>query len=155
VFGLPDILSKSALLGDADIPHGRYDDPSMKITVVHGRNLLFVATAIAAVTRPGDKLVTGVHAGDHPIYPDCRPRFWAAVRLAAEAYNISIITPFIRMDKAGVIKAGHAAGAPVGITWSCYEGMSVHCGKCGTCTERIEAFKLAGINDPTIYDKEA
>jgi 7-cyano-7-deazaguanine synthase len=133
------------------MPEGRYDDPGMAATVVPGRNLLFAAAAIAR-TGPGDTVVVGVHAGDHPVYPDCRPEFWAALDgLAAAAYGVRIAAPFLHSSKAQALAAGLAVGAPVGLTWSCYAGGDQHCGRCGTCVERQESFYLAGIPDPTEY----
>jgi 7-cyano-7-deazaguanine synthase len=133
------------------MPEGRYDDPGMAATVVPGRNLLFAAAAVARTTA-GDMVVVGVHAGDHPVYPDCRPEFWTALDgLAAAAYGVRIAAPFLHLSKADVLAAGLAAGAPVDLTWSCYQGGDQHCGRCGTCVERRESFYLAGIPDPTGY----
>jgi 7-cyano-7-deazaguanine synthase len=142
----------SALLDPGTaVPEGRYDHPSMAATVVPGRNLLFAAAAIAR-TAPGDTVVVGVHAGDHPVYPDCRPEFWAALDgLAAAAYGVRIAAPFLHSSKAQALTAGLAAEAPVGLTWSCYAGGTEHCGRCGTCVERRESFHLAGVADPTGY----
>jgi 7-cyano-7-deazaguanine synthase len=152
VVNLAGLLHGSALLGDGPVPHGRYDAPSMAATVVPGRNLLFAAAAVASLPAGAShRLVAGVHAGDHPVYPDCRPAFWSALGEAVRAYGVRLDTPFIAMTKAEALAAGAAAGAPVGLTWSCYEGGSVHCGRCGTCVERAEAFDLAGIGDPTRY----
>jgi 7-cyano-7-deazaguanine synthase len=145
----------SALLGTAAVPEGRYDDPSMAATVVPGRNLLFAAAAVARCA-PGDELVFGVHAGDHPVYPDCRPEFWARLSNAvAAAYQVTIAVPFIGVTKATALRLGVAAHAPVALTWSCYQGGRQHCGRCGTCVERAEAFHLAKIDDPTRYQDAA
>jgi 7-cyano-7-deazaguanine synthase len=145
------LLHDSALLGDGEIPDGRYDEASMSITVVPGRNLLLAALAIAHLD-PGAALVTGVHAGDHTIYPDCRPEFWSALGgLVEVAYSVRILTPFLHLTKAEALEAGWRHGAPVQLTYSCYRGGRLHCGRCGTCVERAEAFDLAGIPDPTGY----
>jgi 7-cyano-7-deazaguanine synthase len=142
----------SALLNPGTaMPEGRYDHPSMAATVVPGRNLLFAAAAIAR-TRSGDTVVVGVHAGDHPVYPDCRPEFWTALAdLTAAAYGVTVAAPFLHSSKAEALTAGVAAAAPVDLTWSCYAGGEQHCGRCGTCVERQESFYLAGIPDPTEY----
>ena len=148
---LMGLLHGSALLGAEDLPEGHYAAESMKATVVNGRNLLFIA-AIAAQTQPGDSIWLGVHAGDHFIYPDCRPGFTEPLAEAlASAYDILLITPFIAMTKAEIIEAGTQLGAPPHETWSCYAGGTDHCGRCGTCVERAEAFHLAQIPDPTTY----
>lgn len=152
VIDLAGLLHGSALLGVVAVPEGHYAEQTMAATVVQGRNLLFASVAIAS-SRPGDTLVLGVHAGDHPIYADCRPEFWHHLNeAAAAAYGVQVTVPFVDLDKAQVVAVGHGAGAPLALTWSCYAGgPSRHCGRCGTCVERAEAFHLAGIPDPTAY----
>lgn len=108
-------------------------------------------------------MATAVHAGDHYVYPDCRPEFIEAFdamqKRAVEGFgdpNLHLYTPFARKTKAHIAEVGASLGVPYGDTWSCYEGSEVHCGLCGTCTERKEAFELAGVPDPTVYrDREA
>jgi 7-cyano-7-deazaguanine synthase len=144
-------FGESALVGQTPVPEGHYAEDSMKATVVPGRNLLFASVAVAHA-QPGDSIVFGVHAGDHPIYPDCRPEFWADLADAVErAYIVSIETPFVLMSKADLVARGAYLNAPLAATWSCYQGGEIHCGKCGTCVERAEAFALADIPDPTDY----
>lgn len=150
VVELRGLLAGSALLGATDVPEGKYDAPSMSATVVQGRNLLFAAATIAR-TQPGDTVVVGVHAGDHPIYADCRPDFWDALRKAAKAYDVKVCAPWLHVDKADVVLQGARFDAPLALTWSCYKGGELHCGRCGTCVERAEAFALAGVEDPTTY----
>lgn len=145
---LQGLLHGSALLGQGDVPHGHYAQDNMKATVVNGRNLLF-ASALIAATQPGDTVVLGVHAGDHPIYPDCRPEFVQAVAAAASAYDVSVVAPWVNLEKHQIIQT--VPDAPYAMTWSCYEGGALHCGRCGTCVERAEAFHLAGVTDPTDY----
>lgn len=147
------LLTGSALLGAAPVPDGRYDDESMRITVVPGRNLLFAALAVAYAAGLGaDRVVMGMHAGDHPIYPDCRPDFIGPLAQAVEsAYGVELTAPFLMVDKAEIVRRGAAVGVPYELTWSCYKGGGLHCGRCGTCVERIEAFRLAGVPDPTTY----
>jgi 7-cyano-7-deazaguanine synthase len=144
-------LHGSALLDDVEVPHGHYAESSMAQTVVQGRNLLFAASAVG-LTEPGDTIYFGVHAGDHPVYADCRPEFWAGLgAVVQEAYGVRVETPFVDLAKHVLLGIGWEVGAPVSLTWSCYEGGEVHCGKCGTCVERAEAFFLAGVPDPTVY----
>jgi 7-cyano-7-deazaguanine synthase len=150
ILDLRGLLHGSSLLGEQEVPEGHYAEETMRATVVQGRNLLFAAAAIATM-RPGDGLVVGVHAGDHPIYPDCRPEFWQALDAVASSYQVEIAAPFVEISKAEVVQLGHQAGAPLELTWSCYQGGEFHCGRCGTCVERAEAFHLAGIPDPTEY----
>ena len=97
----------------------------------------------------------GAHAGDHTIYPDCRPEFAAAVNTAAmlaDWHRVELLSPFVKMTKADIARRGAELNVPFGMTWSCYKGEERHCGRCGTCVERAEAFSLAGVPDPTDYE---
>lgn len=146
------IMSGSSLT-DADkrVPREGYDEESMASTVVQGRNLLFAAVAIAA-SAEGGRVWLGVHGGDHHLYPDCRPEFWEGLTLLAQtAYATQIVTPFLHLSKSDIASRGADLDAPLHLTYSCYEGGEEHCGECGTCHERREAFSLAGIPDPTEY----
>lgn len=155
IIDLKGLMHGSALLYAGPVPEGHYAEDTMKATVVSGRNLLFASTAIAA-TPEGGSVWLGVHAGDHFVYPDCRPEFWAPLSEAVKgAYDIELVLPIITISKADALAAGYALGAPVELSWSCYAGGEenggLHCGRCGTCVERAEAFDLAGIPDPTEY----
>lgn len=140
------------------VPHGHYADDSMRATVVPNRNTILASlTVAAAVARNADRVVLGIHAGDHPVYADCRPVFLD--RLAAltavstpDGVDITVEAPFVHTDKAGIARLGAELGVPFELTWSCYQGGARHCGRCGTCVERREAFDLAGVNDPTEYE---
>src|SRR5262245_39397361 len=148
---LHSLLSGSALLGDGDVPEGHYAAETMRATVVPGRNLLFAAVAVS-YAHDGDRVWFGVHAGDHPIYPDCRIDFWMGLAgIVEDAYGVEVVTPRIEVTKAVVVERGVMLGAPLHLTWSCYQGGDVHCGRCGTCVERAEAFHLADLTDPTEY----
>lgn len=150
VVRLPD-LSSPALTEGAQVPHGHYAWETMKQTVVQGRNLLFLSTLVG-LTKPGDTVALGVHAGDHAVYPDCRPTFVNGMRTVLyDAYEVKLYAPFLDQTKADIAAIAVNLGAPVELTWSCYEGGDLHCGRCGTCVERIEAFLLAGVADPTTY----
>jgi 7-cyano-7-deazaguanine synthase len=154
------LLAGSALTdAHVAVPDGHYTDESMRITVVPNRNaiLLSLATAVA-VSRGADAVAFAAHAGDHAIYPDCRPAFvdafTAMARTANEGFAPSgfhVVAPFIRMSKADIVRIGAELGVPWDETWSCYRGGTLHCGRCGTCVERREAFQLAGVPDPTAY----
>lgn len=147
------LLTGGALLDEAEVPDGRYDHASMAVTVVPGRNLLLASMAVAfAAGQAASEVVVAVHAGDHPIYADCRPAFWDPLAQAVHsAYNIHLRTPFLHGTKADIVRQGDALGMPWHLTWSCYKGGARHCGRCGTCVERYEAFMLAGVDDPTQY----
>jgi 7-cyano-7-deazaguanine synthase len=153
---LKPLLTGSALTSEQiTVPKGHYASDSMKITVVPNRNMLMLAVAIAwAISSRYDSVAYAAHAGDHAIYPDCRPEFVRALEEAARLCHydpIEILTPFIHKTKAEIVKIGHDLKVPFHLTWSCYCGQEIHCGKCGTCTERAEAFMLAHVPDPTRY----
>ncbi|MBE2283178.1 MAG: 7-cyano-7-deazaguanine synthase QueC [Prosthecobacter sp.] len=150
------LFASDLLKSGGEVPEGHYADENMKKTVVPFRNGIMLAIACGIVeSRGAEAMVIAAHAGDHTIYPDCREPFMqgmaAAMREGTYA-RIELLRPFIHLDKAGIAKLGASLGVDYGKTWSCYKGGEVHCGKCGTCVERIEAFKLAGLVDPTVYD---
>jgi 7-cyano-7-deazaguanine synthase len=129
----------------------------MRITVVPNRNaiMLTIAYGIAAA-RGADAVAAAFHGGDHFIYPDCRPAFvekFAEMQNAAleGMHDITLHAPFLNLTKADIVTAGAALGVPFAETWSCYKGGEIHCGRCGTCVERREAFHLANVQDPTDY----
>lgn len=138
------------------VPHGHYAAETMKLTVVPNRNMLMLAVAGAwAISRKADRIAYAAHAGDHAIYPDCREEFVQPLAQAlenADWHRVRIARPFITMTKAEICGLGHRLGVPFDLTYSCYEGRDAHCGKCGTCVERKEAFQLANVNDPTVYE---
>ena len=147
---------ESALLqkGGA-IPKGHYEDASMRQTVVPFRNGIMLAVAAGyAESRGAETLIIAAHAGDHAIYPDCRESFLGtmseAIRIGTYA-GIEIVRPFSSMTKREIVRRGEELGVDFAQTWSCYVGDAVHCGVCGTCVERREAFALAGVPDPTTY----
>jgi 7-cyano-7-deazaguanine synthase len=155
------LLRGSALTDpDVAVPDGHYTDESMRVTVVPNRNALMLDVAVAvAVTAGCDAVAFGAHGGDHVIYPDCRPEFVeafaASARLANEGFlaaGFRVLAPFLRMSKAGIVQLGVGYGVPFERTWSCYKGGARHCGRCGTCAERREAFQLAQVADPTSYE---
>jgi 7-cyano-7-deazaguanine synthase len=141
------------------VPHGHYAEESMKATVVPNRNMILLSLAIGyAVSIKADVVAYGAHAGDHAIYPDCRPEFVAHMQNVTALCDWSppkLLAPFIFNSKADIAKRGKVENAPMELSYSCYEGGLVHCGLCGTCQERREAFIKAGISDPTIYASTA
>jgi 7-cyano-7-deazaguanine synthase len=152
---------RSALVGTANgpIPHGHYAAANMAETVVPNRNaiMLNVAAGVAA-SRNLEQVATAVHSGDHTIYADCRPEFIAAANAAVQLGTdgaVHVDAPYLRLTKAQVVTRGQACSAPMELSWSCYEGNEAgdgsHCGRCGTCVERAEAFHQARVLDPTYY----
>lgn len=154
-------LSGSALTDDLDVPDGHYAEDTMKITVVPNRNAIMLAIAFGiAAAQKADAVATAVHGGDHFIYPDCRPGFIDAFQTmqdrALEGYaDVKLLAPYVNVSKADIVTDGARHGTPFAQTWSCYKGGAHHCGRCGTCVERREAFYLAGIPDPTHYEDES
>lgn len=153
--GLRPLLAGSALTDDVPVPNGHYTDDTMKATIVPNRNMIMLSAAIGwAVSLEYDGVAYAAHAGDHTIYPDCRPVFVEAVRNVARLCDwrpIELLTPFVDVTKADIVRIGAGLGVPFERTWSCYKGGEVHCGTCGTCVERREAFERAGVTDPTKY----
>jgi 7-cyano-7-deazaguanine synthase len=149
------LFASDLLQSGGEIPEGHYAAESMKQTVVPFRNAIMLAIACGFAESVGaEALVIAAHSGDHAIYPDCREDFMRAMadamRLGTYA-GIKLLRPFIAMDKAKIATEGARLGVDFSRTWSCYKGGAVHCGKCGTCVERKEAFQLAGMEDPTVY----
>lgn len=149
---------KSSLLQGADaIPEGHYADANMKSTVVPFRNGIMLAIAVGiAESRNLTKVLIANHGGDHTIYPDCRPEFISAIDAAASAgtyANVKVCAPYTNITKTDIAAIGKRLGIDYTETWSCYKGGEKHCGKCGTCVERKEALKGAGIEDNTEYEE--
>lgn len=148
---------KSSLLGSPDdIPEGNYDDENMKSTVVPFRNGIMLSIACGIAESNGLKRVMiANHSGDHVIYPDCRPSFVEAMSEAMQngTYDhITVFAPYTDLNKADIARRGAALGLDYSETYSCYKGGEKHCGKCGTCRERREALREAGVNDTTSYE---
>jgi len=149
------LFASDLLKSGGDIPDGHYEEQSMKRTVVPFRNGIMLSIACGvAESREAEGLVIAAHSGDHAIYPDCREPFMLAMADAMKHgtyVGIKLLRPFIDYDKTEIARRGIALGVNYAQTWSCYKGGETHCGTCGTCVERREAFLLAGIPDPTKY----
>ncbi len=155
-------LLKGSALSDKSVPvpYGHYAEETMKVTVVPNRNSILLSIAYGwAVAENADNVVSAQHAGDHFIYPDCRPAFLEAFGEAERLGNLgfgnselSFQAPFSDWTKAEIVYLGSQLRVPYEDTYSCYEGREVHCGRCGTCVERREAFILAEVTDPTEYE---
>lgn len=149
-------FKSNLLAGQGDVPEGHYEAESMRQTVVPGRNLLFIACLAGYAESIGADLVAlGVHAGDHYIYPDCRPEFISSaagtVYLSSDG-KISIATPFKAIDKTAIVRVGMRYMTPFSLTRTCYKPQSRACGKCGSCQERLTAFAAVGMDDPIPYE---
>jgi 7-cyano-7-deazaguanine synthase len=156
------LLGSSSALTDPGlpVPDGHYTDVSMAATVVPNRNALLLDVAVGMAAAAGaDVVAFGAHSGDHAIYPDCRPAFLTAYQAMVHAgcagvvlADFAVIAPFLHLTKTDIVRLAIGLGVPLAATWSCYRGRVAHCGTCGTCVERREAFAGAGVDDPTIYE---
>ncbi len=159
--GITRLISSSALTGDTEVPEGHYAEDNMAQTVVPNRNMMMLSIAAAvAVTELREYVACAVHAGDHAVYPDCRPEFieamTSAIMIGNEGFGLLgfpplLTAPFLLKSKADIAYLGDRLHVPWEMTWSCYKGEHLHCGRCGTCVERQEAFALADVTDPTQY----
>ena len=137
------------------------DGEGMVRTYVPFRNglLLSSVTALAVSLYPDDEVEVyyGAHADDAAgrAYADCSPEFADAMNKAINIgtyEKVTLAAPLINMNKGEVVKTGLAIGVPYHLTTSCYEGREKACGTCGTCIDRINAFKVNGVEDPIEYE---
>lgn len=142
-------FKSSLLIGREDIPEGHYEDENMKSTVVPFRNGIMLSIAAGlAESRGLRKVMLANHGGDHAIYPDCRPGFVEAMSKAIQEgtyEGVTIFAPYTNITKSDIARKGKSLGVDYSLTYSCYKGGERHCGKCGTCVERLEALRDAGI----------
>ena len=157
----------SLLQGSSEeIPHEEYAEQLKKTggkavnTYVPFRNGLFLSTAASVALSHGcTEIFYGAHADDAAgnAYPDTSADFNRAMAEAVyigSGNELKITAPFIDKSKAEVVKTGTEIGVPFELTWSCYEGHEKACGVCGTCRDRLKAFRLNGLEDPVSYEKE-
>jgi 7-cyano-7-deazaguanine synthase len=153
------LFTSDLLQSGGEIPDGHYAAENMKRTVVPFRNGIMLAVACGlAESREAEALVIAAHSGDHAIYPDCREPFMESMAAAMKHgtyVGIELLRPFIHCDKTEIARRGAALGVDYSMTYSCYKGAPRHCGVCGTCVERREAFLLADLSDPTDYESTA
>ena len=149
---------------DKEIPKESYEEQLKKTdgspvsTYVPFRNGLFLSSAAAiAISKECGVIYYGAHSDDAAgnAYPDCSEKFNNAMNTAiyeGSGQQLRIEAPFVSLCKADVVKEGLRLGAPLELTWSCYEGGDTPCGKCGTCIDRARAFEANGVKDPAIKD---
>ena len=152
---MADAFKSDLLKSGGVIPDGHYEEQSMKKTVVPFRNGIFLSLGTGYAESLGaNAIAIAAHAGDHTIYPDCREDFLSPMSEAMEKgtyAKIKLLRPFVSMDKTAIVRRGVELKIDYARTWSCYKGGALHCGTCGTCIERREAFLNAGVADPTRY----
>ena len=146
-------------LTDSDIPITAPDLASRAIpsSYVPFRNAHLLATAVSWGEVIGaNAIYIGAVAEDSSGYPDCRPEFYEAFQEAINVgtkpdTHIVIKTPVIGMHKSEIVRTGLELGAPLHLTWSCYQESERACGNCDSCALRLRAFREAGITDPIPY----
>ncbi len=147
----------SLLSGAESIPEGHYESENMRSTVVPFRNGIMIAIAAGlAEDNALKRIMLANHSGDHAIYPDCRAAFVEAMNRSCQAgtyQQVELFTPYTQWTKADIARRGKELGIDYSETWSCYKGGERPCGKCGTCVERREALRDAGIDDKTEYEE--
>jgi 7-cyano-7-deazaguanine synthase len=151
------LLQGSSLTSDeVDVPKGHYEEKSMQATVVPGRNTILLSIAAGHAASLGYSHVSfAAHAGDHAIYPDCRGEYVDAMNKVLSLFHyfpVKVWAPFLFGTKVQIIQAGLEMKVPYQLTWTCYEGKELACGKCGSCVERIEGFMLNQVVDPVQYE---
>jgi 7-cyano-7-deazaguanine synthase len=158
--GLRPLLAGSSLTSpEIEVAEGHYAEETMKTTVVPNRNMILLAVATGhALSINAKQVAYAAHSGDHAIYPDCRNEFADAMAAAialCDWKDVELSRPFVDWTKADIVRRGAELGVPFEKTWSCYKGGEKHCGRCGTCIERREAFDLADVPDHTDYEADA
>jgi len=118
-------------------------------------HLLSIATSWAEVIG-AERIYVGAVAEDSSGYPDCRPEFYEAFQTVIDAgtkpeTHIAIVTPVIHLRKSEIVRRGVELGAPLQLTWSCYQAEEFACGRCDSCALRLRAFREAEFTDPIPY----
>lgn len=153
-----ELLYASALTSNKiNIPQGKYKEKNMRLTVVPNRNMILLSAAAGyAISLGAKKVFYGAHAGDHALYPDCRKEFIQAMRKSISLAHWELLeleAPYLHLNKSDIAEKGRRLGVDYSLTWSCYQGRKKACGKCGTCRERLIAFKNIGMKDPLEYER--
>lgn len=155
----PLLAGSSLTSPEIEVAEGHYTEDTMKSTVVPNRNMILLSIAAGhALSIGAEQIAYAAHSGDHAIYPDCRNEFADAMAEAIRLCDwskVALSRPFVDWTKADIVRRGAELHLPFEKTWSCYKGGAIHCGRCGTCIERREAFDLADVADPTGYAKDA
>lgn len=145
------------LLSGGEMQLGDYSEENMSSTVVPFRNgIMLSILAGLAESRDLQQVLIANHFGDHAIYPDCRESFvkpMGEAITAGTSNGVKLVAPYTTLTKAEIVARGTRLGVPYGKTYSCYQGGERHCGRCGTCRERHDAFVANGLEDPTLYEE--
>ncbi|WP_298887742.1 7-cyano-7-deazaguanine synthase QueC [uncultured Porphyromonas sp.] len=145
------------LLSGGEMQLGDYSEENISSTVVPFRNgIMLSVLAGLAESRDLQQVLIANHFGDHAIYPDCRESFvkpMGEAITAGTSNGVKLVAPYTTLTKAEIVARGTRLGVPYGKTYSCYQGGERHCGRCGTCRERHDAFVANGLEDPTLYEE--
>lgn len=152
-----DYFRSDLLLSGGEMQLGDYSEENMSSTVVPFRNgIMLSVLAGLAESRDLQRVLIANHFGDHAIYPDCRESFvkpMGEAIMAGTSNGVKLVAPYTKLTKAEIVARGTRLGVPYGKTYSCYQGGERHCGRCGTCRERHDAFVANGLEDPTLYEE--
>lgn len=159
------VFKTSALTSlDINVPEGTRDDLSSKmipVTYVPSRNIIFLGIAAGLCeSESAERIFIGANSIDYSGYPDCRPEFFEAFQKTLEVGTKAGIegrppligAPLLHLTKADIVGLGKRLGAPLHLTWSCYEGGVKACGRCDSCLLRLRGFREAGYEDEIVYE---
>lgn len=154
---IEEYFRSDLLLSGGEMQLGDYSEENMRSTVVPFRNgIMLSILAGLAESRDLQQVLIANHFGDHAIYPDCRESFvkpMGEAITAGTSNGVKLVAPYTKLTKAEIVARGTRLGVPYGKTYSCYQGGERHCGRCGTCRERHDAFVANGLEDPTLYEE--
>jgi 7-cyano-7-deazaguanine synthase len=143
--------------GNAESRSSAAQERTIPVTYVPFRNAHFLSVAVSWAEAIGaGAIYIGAVAEDSSGYPDCRPEYYDVfqelIRVGTRPEtHIEIVTPVITLKKCEIVRRGLELGAPLQLTWSCYQGESEACGVCDSCLLRLRAFSEAGVTDPIPY----
>ena len=149
-------------LTDAGIPvsPANLDSREIPTSYVPFRNAHFLAVAVSWAEVVGARRIyVGAVAADSSGYPDCRPEYYRAFQHVARLgtrpeTRLEIVAPLVWLHKHEIVKKGIELGAPLRLSWSCYQGSEKACGVCDSCALRLRAFEQAGVEDPIPYQRK-
>ena len=155
------LTDASIAVPENELAAAKSHDREIPITYVPFRNAHFLSVGVSWAEAIGAKAIyIGAVAEDSSGYPDCRPEYYQVfqelIRVGTRPETqIEIVTPVIQLKKNAIIRKGNELGAPLHLTWSCYQNEEEACGVCDSCLLRLRAFAEAGIADPIRYRRVA
>ncbi|MFH1507905.1 MAG: 7-cyano-7-deazaguanine synthase QueC [Candidatus Omnitrophota bacterium] len=143
------------------LPKGDIHSRSIPSTYVPARNIIFLSFALSCAEAINARAIfIGAHTEDYSGYPDCRKEFFSAfeevvkkgTKAGSKDKGIAIEVPLINSSKKEIVWLANSLKVPLELTWSCYQGARLPCGKCDSCLYRAKGFLEAGLKDP-LYDR--